>query len=94
MALWWETQESERADLLRDTYESAIYGLTKEELAEYGTSERHMRHLFDVGFVREDVSPNRRHKARDEFFEWISELGYDLDDFDWDAWREQYAETA
>lgn len=50
------------------------------------------RNLFYDGFVNPDLSPDERHEAREEFFDWWDEWGYDEDEFPWDEWREWYSE--
>lgn len=52
-------------------------------------SEDRLREAFEEGFIDKDnVTPDQRHAAREEFFQWMEYLGYDRDDFDWHAWAE------
>ena len=85
MDFWWEND-----DELSYVYDNATYGLTQEELDPFGLTEDDMRYMFDVGWVAGNVDPDEREQARDEFFEYLTELGYDVSDFDWDAWRDWY----
>lgn len=75
-------------------YESVSHGeLEPDEertLHDADFSEEQLRELFDEGFLTHegDASAQERFDAREAFFEWMEYLGYDRDDFNWQAWRE------
>lgn len=48
---------------------------------------------FWTGFVDPNASDDDASDARQAFFDYAEALGYDLDDFDWESWREWYSES-
>lgn len=74
-------------------YES-IHEITPHDEATFRDadySEERLREAFETGFLtrtEDDVSADERAQAREEFFEWMAYLGYDANDFDWEAWKE------
>jgi hypothetical protein len=75
---------------VRDIYESMgeITQEDKQLLREIDYSERELKELFDTGFLAYGIDPDTRSDARESFFETMEFLGYDREDFDWQAWRE------
>lgn len=83
---WWENDEQ-----LWDIYESATHNPTENELeVMYGISEDDLKDLFEMAFIADNVSHEEREEAREMFFDWMEDFGYDASDFDWDAWRDWY----
>lgn len=64
----------------------------KSEWEDVDFSMNDVMNAFWDGFVDADLSPDQRHDARETFFEYAELLGWDYEDFDWDAFREWYSE--
>lgn len=86
---WWEDNDN-----LWHVYESAIGDPTTEDIEALGNwtgvSSDEIKELFAMAFVDEEVAPEDREEARDLWWDLMSDLGYDVSEFDWDAWREWY----
>lgn len=70
----WDEQESE-------LWEHANLGDVDDPYAET---------MFETGFLLHDVPSEERELAREMFFDWYEENGYDVEEFPWDEWREFY----
>jgi hypothetical protein len=74
------------------TEHDRINDIDDRTLRDADFSEEQLRELFDDGFLSRandnDVTPDERFDARSAYFEWMEYLGYDLAEFDWEAWRD------
>lgn len=70
------------------------YGLSEhdiERLRDANFTDEQLRETFEDAFLSRSggsVSPDERYDARQAFFDWMEYLGYDDNDYNWQAWRE------
>ena len=92
MDYWWEHGAEEKN--LRKAFRSVTSNIPREAYRETGYSRDQLKYAFEVGFVSDNIEHARRQEAREDFFQMVEELGYyDVDDFNWEAWRDWYEET-
>lgn len=74
-----------------------IYGdLDKEQRDLLGINRDELKAVYEAGFEPGRTGWDTRSSvdARQEFFEYMNDYGYDISDFPWEAWRENYANAA
>lgn len=54
------------------------------------TAEAKGQTLFYEGWVNPDLAKDERNEAREDFYDWMVDHGWELTDFPWDEWREWY----
>lgn len=76
---------------------TSIHEITPHDEATFrdaNYSEEQLLEAFKEGFLTHSddpyVSRDDRRIRREEFFEWMEYLGYNRDDFDWEAWKEHF----
>lgn len=84
MDFWYD--RADRADI-DEIFNNSTYGITNSDLRSYDLTWNELREAFDDGWIS-----GQSQDARDRFFDYLADLGYDTTDFDWDAWREWYSD--
>jgi len=70
-----------RNDEIRELFEDALSHSYQDDPQQLNDAFL----MMEYGWIMDDVSPDVRDAAREEFFDI---LGIETEDFDWDHWRE------
>lgn len=84
-------EEWEVFDSFADRIES-VYEDDPDLATEFNAAASHLADLFGV-WADPDISGPRHDAAFSEFWEILDYFGYDISDFDWEAFREAYSEN-
>jgi hypothetical protein len=80
-------------DDLLDTVFESMGDWASEDYSDAAFEITDVVEAFWTGFVDPNASEDDAADARSDFFDFAEYFGYDLDDFDWESWREWYSES-